>query len=76
MILFLTFLACGSPTHLQYDFGRSFYAAQDIQANTARSTVIDEVYPLNGVEGAGIRSKSVEATTTAPQKLETAEPTQ
>jgi hypothetical protein len=69
MILFI--FACGSPTHLQYDHGRAFYAAMEVQSNTARASVINELYPLSGVEAQAIRTQSEEATSTNEDHIET-----
>lgn len=68
--MLILLLACASPTHLQYDHGRAYYTAfQTVQPDLARAT--NEVYPLNGVEAEGVRTKSVEATTTSdPQELD------
>lgn len=63
MMMFLL-LACGSPTHLQYDFGRAYTQASDMQTNLARSSAVSEVFPLTGAEAVGIRAGVVEETTT------------
>lgn len=70
--MLILLLACASPTHLQYDHGRAFYSSfQAVQPDLARASAGGEVYPLNGVEAEGIRTKSVEATTTSdPQELD------
>lgn len=63
-MILLFFLACGSPTHLQYDFGRSYNDTLQIQSNLARSSAVSEVYPLTGAEAVGIRAQAVTAATT------------
>lgn len=73
MILLTLLLACGSPTHLQYDHGRAYYEALSAQSNLARSTAINEVYPLEGAEAQAIRAQSEEATSTSDDKIETLE---
>jgi hypothetical protein len=67
-MMMLLFLACGAPTHLQYDFGRSYMQSTQIQSNVSRSAAINEVYPLTGSEAQGIRTEVVEATTTGSKE--------
>jgi hypothetical protein len=70
-ILMLTLLAgglaaltaCGSPRHLQYDFGRAYTMAFTAQADLTRPSVANKQYPLYGIEGAKIRILVQEATT-------------
>lgn len=56
-------LACGSPTHLQYDHGRASNEAFAIQADLERETVQDLEYAMMGVEGLVIRYRAAEAST-------------
>ena len=63
-MMMLLLLACGSPTHLQYDFGRSYRDASQIEQNLSRASAVNEVYPLTGAEAVGIRAEVVKATTT------------
>lgn len=72
MMMLLMLVACASPHHLQYDFGRAYESSLEIQSNLARSSVVNEVYPLTGSEADGIRTQVVEGTTTeSKQQLET-----
>ena len=34
--MLLLLLACASPTHLQYDHGRAFYTAMQVQSDLTR----------------------------------------
>ena len=60
-LLFIFAAGC-SPTHMQYDFGRSFTESTRIQADLDRSTVRGTVYPLSGVEAVEIRLRVQEST--------------
>lgn len=73
MILLTFLLACGSPTHLQYDHGRAYYEALNAQSNLNRSTAVNEVYPLDGTEAAAVRAQSEEATSKSDDQIETLE---
>lgn len=55
--------ACGSPRHLQYDFGRAYTQAFTAQADLTRPSVANKQYPLYGIEGVKIRILVQEATT-------------
>ncbi|MFN7145533.1 MAG: hypothetical protein ACK4YP_17290 [Myxococcota bacterium] len=57
----LLLVSCAQPVHLQYDFGRANWEAQRIQADLARPSVSESVYPLSGVEAAEIRKRAEEA---------------
>ena len=61
--MMLLFIACAQPVHLQYDFGRASWEAQRIQADLARESVKDALYPLSGHEAAEIRNNNEKATT-------------
>jgi hypothetical protein len=62
MTLLLT-LACGSPTHLQYDHGRASAQAFSTQADLERESVQDAEYALMGLEGLIIRYRAAESAT-------------
>jgi hypothetical protein len=73
MMILMMLLACGAPHHLQYDFSRAYETSLEIQSNLARTSVVNEVYPLTGAEADGIRTQVVEGTTTeSKQQVETA----
>ncbi len=55
--------ACGSPRHLQYDFGRAYTSAFVAQADLTRPSVANKQYPLYGIEGVKIRILVQESTT-------------
>lgn len=57
--------ACGSPRHLQYDFGRAYTAAFVAQADLTRPSVANKQYPLYGIEGVKIRILVQESATEA-----------
>ncbi|MDP2313335.1 MAG: hypothetical protein Q8P41_10550 [Pseudomonadota bacterium] len=48
-------LACAQPVHYQYDFGRASWESARIQADLARESVAESVYPLSGMEAAKMR---------------------
>lgn len=54
---------CGQPTHLQYDFGRSYVDALSAQADLGRPSVADAAYPLSGAEGIKLREIVVKEST-------------
>ena len=56
-------VACGSPRHLQYDYGRAFTAATSAQADLTRPAAQDLEYPLAGLEAEAIRLRVQEAVT-------------
>mgnify|MGYP007046932357 CR=1 FL=1 len=62
MTLLLT-LACSSPTHLQYDYGRASSEAFTVQADLERESVQDAEYALMGLEGLIIRYRAAESAT-------------
>lgn len=62
-MILLLLAACGSPTHLQYDFGRANWQSQQIQADLARPSAAEAVYPLTGAEALKIRANVQEAST-------------
>jgi len=47
--------ACGNPMNLSYDFGRSYSAAFQAQADLSRPSVAAAQYRLSGMEGTQIR---------------------
>lgn len=57
--------ACGQPTHLQYDYARSYEAAFSAQADRTRPAAANAIYELNGVEGLEIRARAQENATNA-----------
>lgn len=63
MLFLLALAGCASPTHLQYDHGRAFYATLDIQSDLSRPSAANADYPLSGVEAAAIRARVTEDTT-------------
>jgi hypothetical protein len=62
-MILLLLAACGSPTHLQYDFGRANWQAQQIQTDLARPSAAEAVYPLTGDEALKIRHNVESAST-------------
>lgn len=54
--------ACGQPTHLQYDYGRSYNAAFNAQADLTRPSVANAAYPLSGQEAEAIRTAAEKST--------------
>ena len=54
---------CGQPTHLQYDYGRSFQAAFVAQADLSRPSAAHGDYPLSGVEGLALRQAVTKTST-------------
>lgn len=70
MILLALLLGCGSPTHLQYDYGRSFYQVIALQTDLTRSNV--PAYGLSGTEAAAIRMRVEEASTDKDTNLPSA----
>jgi len=54
---------CAQPTHLQYDFSRSYNAAFNAQADLTRPSVANAAYGLSGAEGLALRQTVVKATT-------------
>ncbi len=67
LYLLLAFLGCASPTHLQYDHGRSFYQTIALQSDLTRSTV--PAYGLSGEEAAAIRMRVQESSTDKTESL-------
>lgn len=63
MTLLFALLGCAQPVHLQYDHGRAFYLATQTQADLARESVKDAIYPLSGIEAEALRLRVQEATT-------------
>lgn len=61
-MILLLLVACGSPTHLQYDFGRASWQSQQIQADLSRPSAAEAVYPLTGEEALKIRKNVSKAT--------------
>ncbi len=54
---------CGQPTHLQYDFSRSYMDALTVQADRGRPSVANSQYNLTGFEGILLRYQvTVEST--------------
>lgn len=65
-LLAATLLAgCAQPRHLQYDFGRAYTEAADLQADLGRASVAESVYTLSGEEGILLRQNVKEETTEA-----------
>jgi hypothetical protein len=58
-------MACGSPTHLGYDYGRAYQSAFTAQADLARPSAANQNYVLYGIEGVKIRLNVAENTTVA-----------
>lgn len=48
--LLSTLPACVQPLHLQYDYGRAVEESARLQADRARPSAADAVYPLTGPE--------------------------
>lgn len=63
IFVFSILVGCGSPTHLQYDFGRATYEAQALQADLSRASVVESIYPLSGPEAEQLRLNVLKATT-------------
>lgn len=63
MTLLLLMVGCAQPVHLQYDHGRAYYTAAQVQADLARKSVEGAVYPLSGAEAEALRLRVQEATT-------------
>jgi hypothetical protein len=53
--------ACGQPVHLQYDLGRAYEAAWEIQSDLSRPTVADEAYAVSGTEALAVRQNAENA---------------
>jgi hypothetical protein len=70
MNLFLILVACVQPQHLQYDHGRALEAALAAQADRARPSAADAVFPLSGTEAAALRM-NVEAATGDAEEIDT-----
>ena len=63
LIALLFAAGCAQPTHLQYDFSRSFNAAFTAQADLTRPSAANGAYGLSGTEGLALRQSVVTATT-------------
>lgn len=50
---------CAQPVHMQYDFGRAYWASMQVQANLDRPTAVEANYPLAGTEAILIRANVV-----------------
>lgn len=61
MITLLLVLACGQPTHLQYDFGRAYSEALNTQATLDRESVKNDAYPISGEEALAARANALKA---------------
>lgn len=61
-LLLVLITGCAQPTHLQYDFGRAYYTSLKVQADLARPSVAEAMYPLSGAEATEIRMRQEEAT--------------
>lgn len=59
----MVLMGCGSPRHLQYDYGRAYTAAVTAQADLTRPAVQDLQHPLAGVEAQAIRLRVEQSTT-------------
>lgn len=65
MTLLLTLVllpGCAQPRHLQYDFGRAYTQAADMQADLARPSVAESAFELSGEEGIALRQNVEEQT--------------
>ena len=63
LVALLFAAGCAQPTHLQYDFSRSFDAAFKAQADLTRPSAANAAYELSGTEGLALRQTVVKATT-------------
>lgn len=63
VIALLSLSACAQPSHLQYDFSRSYSASFRSQADLGRASVAKADYPLSGEEGLALRQEVVKQTT-------------
>lgn len=63
LLLPLVAIACASPLHLQYDYGRAYTAAIVSQADLTRPSVANSQYSLYGTEAEAIRIRVREKTT-------------
>ena len=50
MITLLFVLGCGQPTHMQYDFGRSYNESLTTQSTLDRASAVDDAYAIGGAE--------------------------
>ena len=55
VLLLASATACGTPNHMQYDFGRASLEAYNTQQDLTRASVADNQHPLTGNEAAAIR---------------------
>lgn len=65
MTLLLTLVllpGCAQPLHLQYDYGRAFTQATEMQTDRARPSVAESAYELSGEEGLALRQNVEEET--------------
>lgn len=62
MMLLPLLLGCAQPLHMQYDFGRSYMEAGQLQANLDRPSVAKSVYELSGTESLNLRANVEKAT--------------
>lgn len=62
---------CGTPMNLSYDFGRSYSAAFQTQADLTRASVAAAQYRISGLEGTAIRLQVEQSTTDASDERET-----
>lgn len=59
----LSLSACAQPSHLQYDYGRSYSAAFRAQTDLGRPSVAKADYRLSGAEGLALRQAVIDKTT-------------
>ena len=59
----LSLAACAQPSHLQYDYGRTYSTAFRAQTDLGRPSVAKAAYPLTGDEGIALRKAVVAKTT-------------
>ncbi len=65
MITLLGILACGQPTHIQYDFGRSYHEAAAVQGTLDRASAANADYELAGIDALASREQARKAATDA-----------
>lgn len=56
-------VGCGHPQTLGPDYGESYAAAFEAQADLTRASAVDDQYPLSGMEAMEIRMRVQEAAT-------------
>lgn len=63
IVAFAMLTGCAQPVHQQYDFGRAYTEAMQVQADLSRPGYDEATYALSGTEGLELRQRVTEEST-------------